>query len=65
MYNENINIYSEADPIQQEFMEAGLDFVEYLPLITTELPLYKLYPTKAYKNYEKILRRVQKAGSYI
>ena len=63
VYNENIDIYSGADPAKQEFMQAGLDYIQSIDLIGTVLPLYKLYPTKEYKNFKKILRRLQKAGT--
>ena len=62
MYNENIDIYSGQDPMQQEFMEAGLEYLESVTTITTSLPLYRLYKNKTYRDYEKILRRVQRAG---
>ena len=62
MYNENINIYSGRDSIQQEFLEAGLEFVQSVATLASSLPLYRLYKNKLYRDYEKILRRMQKAG---
>ena len=62
VYGEKINVYSGADPTQQEFIDAGLEYIRSLVSITTALPLYKLYPTKAYKDYEKTVRRMQRAG---
>ena len=63
VYNEDIDIYSGLDPAQQEFMDAGLDYLESIPTIVTTLPIYRLYRNKTYRNYEKILRRMQRAGT--
>ena len=62
VYNEIIDVYSEADPMQQEFIEAGVDYINSIADMATALPIYKLYRNKTYRKYEKILRRVQKAG---
>ena len=62
VYNENIDIYTGSDPAQKEFMEAGVDYIQSIPMIMAALPIYRLYKDKTYKEYEKILRRVQKAG---
>ena len=62
MYGEKINVYSGADPFQQEFINAGLNYVRAVVNIVNALPFYKLYPTKAYKDYESTMRRMQMAG---
>ena len=63
MYGEKINVYSGADPIHQEFIDAGLNYIRSIRGIIFAIPLYKLFPTKAYKDYEKVVRRMQRAGS--
>ena len=62
VYGEKINIYSGTDPLLREFLEAGTAYIRSIGIIGSALPLYKLYPTKAYRDYEKIVRRMQKAG---
>ena len=62
VYGEKIDIYSGADSIQQEFIDAGVNYIRSAAEIVYALPLYKLYPTKAYKDYEKSVRRMQRAG---
>ena len=62
VYGEKINVYSGTDSIQQEFIDAGLSYIRSVSDIVYALPLYKLYPTKAYKDYEKGVRRMQRAG---
>jgi len=62
VYGEKINTYTKADPIQQEFINAGLDYIQYLGKITTALPLYKIYPTKNYRTYVNIVHRIHAAG---
>ena len=63
VYNENIDMYSGMDPAQQEFMDAGIDYLESFPTIVMALPIYRLYRNKTYRNFEKILRRMQRAGT--
>lgn len=65
MYGEKIKIYSGADPIQKEFMEAGLDSLHSVPKIMMALPIYKLYPTKAARDYERVVRRLHRAGKQL
>ena len=62
MYGEKINIYSDIDPIQKEFMEAGLEFIGSISNIARALPLYKLFPTKTYRNFVRIVKRMQQTG---
>ena len=65
VYNENIDIYSGKDPVQQEFMEAGLEYLESLITLAVALPVYRLYKNKTYRDYERIIRRLQKAGNEV
>ena len=62
VYGEKINIFSTIDPMQREFMEAGLAYNRSLIPISRALPLYKLFPTKPFREYRRVVRRVQKAG---
>jgi hypothetical protein len=59
VYGNKINIYSGMDPMQKEFMEAGRDYIQ---AIVRALPIYMLYPNKQYRDYERIVRRMQRAG---
>ena len=49
----------------EEFMEAGLDYIRSIGIILNSLPLYRIFPTKNYRDYTRIVRRMQKAGEYI
>ncbi len=62
MYGEKIKIYTDIEPLQKEFMEVGLDFISSVSIIATSLPLYKLFPTKVYKKYVGILKRMNRIG---
>ena len=62
VYGEKIDIYSGTDPLLKEFMEAGMGYIRGLTVIGPALPLYRIYPTKPYREYEKIVRRMQRAG---
>ena len=64
VYGEKIKIYSGADPIQKEFMEAGLNFIRSTAAISVALPLYKIYPSKAFRDFRRIVRRMQGAGEF-
>lgn len=65
VYGEKINIYSGTDPLQKEFMEAGLDFIQSFLKTMRAFPLYKLFPTKTYRDYERIVRRLQRSGECV
>ena len=62
MYGEKIDIYSGTDPDMKEFAEAGLDYINMAGMIASALPLYRIFPTKAYRDYAKCVRRLQNAG---
>ena len=65
VYGEKIDIYCGADATQREFLEAGLDYIRSISSIARALPLYKIFPTKPFKEYTRIVRRLQKAGCAI
>ncbi len=65
VYGEKINTYTTTDPIQQEFIEAGLNYIGYLGRITNAIPIYKIFPTKTYREYVKIVRRIQVVGEFM
>ena len=62
VYGEKINTYSVKDPMQKEFVEAGSEFVQAIGSIAIALPLYRIFPTKPYRRFVKILKRMKKAG---
>ena len=64
VYGEKIEIYSGADPFLKEFMEAGVDYINYLAAITISPPLYRIFPTKTYRDFKRIVRRMQRAGKF-
>ena len=64
VYGENIDVYSGTIPLLKEFMEAGLDYIESIGWILLALPVYRIYPTKAYRNYKRAVTRMQRAGKF-
>ena len=64
VYGENIDVYSGTIPLFKEFMEAGLDYIESIGWIILALPVYRIYPTKAYRKYKRVVRRMQRAGRF-
>ena len=64
MYGEKIDIYSGMDSDMKEFSEAGLDYINMAGTIAAALPLYRIFPTKVYRDYAKCVRRIQRAGEY-
>ena len=65
MYGEKIDIYSGTDPIQKEFMKAGLDYLQAIDDIGRALPLYRIYPTKEYRDFKKVMNRMRNVGESI
>ena len=64
MYGEKINIYSGADPLQEEFIKAALEYIDSLVKIASAPPLYKWFPTKTYRNFVRIVKRMQEVGMF-
>ncbi len=62
VYGEKINIYSDIEPVQKEFMEAGLEFIGYVSRMVNALPLYRIFPTKVYRDYVAIVKRMNRTG---
>jgi hypothetical protein len=52
------------DPIQKEFLEAGIDYIQAISTIVVALPTYKLYPNKTFRNYKAIVTRMRRAGMF-
>jgi len=62
VFNETLDVYSGTDEHVKKFQTAGIEFIESLAMIASALPLYKLYPTKSYRNYIQRLNAVQELG---
>ena len=62
---EKIDIYSGTDPDMKEFAEAGLDYINMLGVIFAALPLYRIFPTKPYRDFTKCVKRLQRAGELL
>ena len=62
VFSERLNVYDDTDPVLKEFREAALDFIGNLAKIAMALPLYKIYPTKAYRDYLNGVNRMQSFG---
>ena len=56
-----MNPFTTNDPAHKEFMKAGLDFIEQLSRISP-LPIYKYFPTKAYKKFIAVTGRMRELG---
>ncbi len=64
-YGEKINMYTNDDPIHQEFIEAGLEYIRSVGDIATAIPIYKIFPTKTYRDYVNIVHRIHAIGKLI
>ena len=63
MYGEKIDLFSGTiDADQKEFMAAGLDFIRSLDPMAAAPPIYKYFPTKQYKEFVNILKRLKLSG---
>ena len=62
VFSEKLNIYEENNPEFKEMSEASRAFIGSVTSISTALPLYKIFPTKVYRNYLNNIGRVQNIG---
>ena len=58
-----MDTYTLKDPRQREFVEAGSDYIQSVNEMATCLPLYRIFPTKPYRRFVSITRRMKKAGT--
>ena len=63
VYGEIIDTYTLKDPRQREFVEAGSDYIKSVTEIGSSLPLYRIFPTKPYRRFVSVTRRMKKAGT--
>ena len=61
VFGENISTFTTNDPTHKEFIKAGLDFVEQVGQLQP-LPIYKYFPTKAYKTYVQATSHMRELG---
>ena len=62
IFNEDVDTFSGKNPKAMEFVEATLAFIRSIGEIGRSLPLYKIYPTKPYKEYVANYSRIQRLG---
>ena len=62
VYGEKIELYTEPDQHQKEFMEAGLDYLASLNDIGLAMPFYRVYPTKVYRDHVRVVNRLMEVG---
>ena len=65
MYGEKIELYTEPDQHQKEFMEAGLDYLASLNDFRLAMPFYRVYPTKVYRDFVKVVNRLKEVGKQV
>ena len=56
-----MNPFTTNNPAHKEFMEAGLDFIEQISRLSP-LPIYKYFPTRAYKKFIAVTSRMRELG---
>ena len=61
VFGENIDVYNTTDPIHQEFIVAGLEFIKQISLLKP-LPIYDYFPSLAYRKFIQATRRMRELG---
>ncbi|XP_064393529.1 probable cytochrome P450 49a1 isoform X2 [Halichondria panicea] len=64
VFGENIDVYNTTDPIHQEFIVAGLEFIKQISLLKP-LPIYDYFPSLAYRKFIQATRRMRELGKQI
>ena len=62
IFNKDINVFDSNNEEGEKFTKAAANFVKNISLILEALPLYKVFPTKPYKNYVNAVRDMHKLG---
>ena len=61
VFNEKLDVYGSENQ-HKEFKELAIQFIENQTTVHLALPLYKIYPTKAYTDFLKVTRAVHQKG---
>ena len=62
IFTQELDTFSDDDPQVKEYVKAAIDFIRVMGEIGRALPLYKIFPTKAYKEYVHIYSNMRKLG---
>ena len=62
MFSETLDVYSGKDERFKRFQDAAIQFIGSLEMIIRSAPLYKLFPTKPYRQYLQKVNAVQDIG---
>ena len=52
-FNEDLSVFDEHDQMAANFAKASINFINNVAQIVPALPVYRFYPTVAFKNYKK------------
>lgn len=63
VFNEDIDVHSGKDPMSRELVEAAVAFNASISRIQGSSPLYKIIPTKPYRQYVQSLQRMRTVGA--
>ena len=62
VFSETLDVYSGKDERLKRFQDAAIQFIGSLEMIIRSPPLYKLWPTKPYRQYLQRVYAVQDIG---
>ena len=65
MYSEKIEVFSGSDSIQKDFVKDTLDYLHSLQQVMFALPLYRIFPTKPYREFTRALKKVHERGIHM
>ena len=56
-----MNVFTTTDPTHKEFIKVGLEFIAQIGQLRP-LPIYKYFPTKAYKRFIQATGQMRELG---
>ena len=62
IFNKDINVFDSNNEEGEKFTKAAVNFTNSLANVIQSLPVYKVFPTKPYKNYVNAVRDMHKLG---
>ena len=65
IFSEELDTFSDDNPQVKEYVKAAKDFIRVIGEIGSALPIYKIFPTKAYKEYVHIYTNMRKLGKQL
>lgn len=62
VFTEKLDVYNSDDPTLKDFQKDAFAFIDNLTKVSNAFPLYRIFPTKIYREYLQSLHQINSKG---